>query len=86
MVIPFTGFPGVMRESLIVLLGFLIAIFGFYHGSANYAMSSEENQTEDDTDAAINSSVVSDEQEEIITKPAVEVKVRTRSKKERLGE
>jgi hypothetical protein len=41
MLIPFTGFPEVIRDSFIVLLGFLIALFGFYHGSANYALVEE---------------------------------------------
>ncbi len=39
MLVPFTGFPEIMRDSLIVLSGFLIALFGFYHGSSNYAVT-----------------------------------------------
>lgn len=41
MLVPFTGFPEIMRDSLIVLAGFLITLFGFYHGSANYAIVEE---------------------------------------------
>ncbi len=38
MLIPFTGFPEIIRDSLVVLSGFLIALFGFYHSSSNYAL------------------------------------------------
>lgn len=45
MLIPFTGLPEVLRDSFVVLAGFLISLFGFYHGSANYALV-EENLEE----------------------------------------
>lgn len=47
MLIPFTGFPGIMRDSLVVLSGFLIALFGFYHGSGNYALVEESLEKEE---------------------------------------
>ena len=43
-IIPFTGFPEALRDALIVLLGVLIVIFGFYRGSANYALVGEESK------------------------------------------
>lgn len=45
MIMPFTGFPEIIRESLIVSAGFLIALFGFYHGSTNYALTEEKSET-----------------------------------------
>ena len=47
MLLPFTGFPEIMRDSLIVLSGFLIALFGFYHGSGNYALIEETLEKEE---------------------------------------
>jgi len=37
----YSGFPDVIGDTLIVLLGLLIALFGFYHGSGNYAFVEE---------------------------------------------
>lgn len=51
MLIPFTGFPEIIRDSLIVLSGFLIALFGFYHGSDNYALVEESLVVNLETDA-----------------------------------
>lgn len=48
MLVPFTGFPEIMRDSLVVLAGFLITLFGFYHGSANYALVEETLVTHDE--------------------------------------
>lgn len=44
MLVPFTGFPEVVRESLIVLSGFLIAIFGFSRSYNTYAYKDEERE------------------------------------------
>lgn len=41
MLVPFTGFPEAMRESLIVLSGFLIVIFGFSRSYNTYAYKGE---------------------------------------------
>lgn len=47
MLVPFTGFPEIMRDSLVVLSGFLIALFGFYHGSGHYALVEESFDKEE---------------------------------------
>ncbi|MFA5022977.1 MAG: hypothetical protein WC385_00190 [Candidatus Paceibacterota bacterium] len=44
MIVPFTGFPEIVRESLIVLAGLLIAVFGFSRSYNSYAYSSEEEK------------------------------------------
>lgn len=41
MLMPFTGFPEPVRESLVVLFGFFIALFGFYHGGRSYSLKDE---------------------------------------------
>lgn len=38
MIMPFTGFPEPARDSLIVLFGFFIVLFGFYYGGKNYRL------------------------------------------------
>ncbi len=43
----YSGFPDVIGDTLIVLLGFLIALFGFYHGSNNYAFVEEVAEEKD---------------------------------------
>lgn len=46
MLLPFSGFPQVAKESLIVLAGLLIVIFGFSRNYNSYAYSNEkENQS-----------------------------------------
>ena len=45
MIVPFTGFPEVIRESLIVLAGFLIAVFGFSRSYNSYAYSNDEEKS-----------------------------------------
>ncbi|MFA6254111.1 MAG: hypothetical protein WC640_02570 [Candidatus Paceibacterota bacterium] len=45
MLVPFTGFPEVIRESLTVLAGFLIVIFGFSRGYNNYAYSNGDDKS-----------------------------------------
>ena len=44
MIVPFTGFPEGMKESLIILAGFLIVIFGFSRSYNSYAYSGEEKK------------------------------------------
>ena len=46
MLVPFTGFPEGVRESLTVLAGFLIVVFGFSRSYNSYAIE-EEKPTED---------------------------------------
>ena len=50
MLVPFTGFPEIVRESLIVLAGLLIAIFGFSRSYNSYAIDNQSvvNVTEED--------------------------------------
>ncbi|MCX6712118.1 MAG: hypothetical protein NT041_00310 [Candidatus Vogelbacteria bacterium] len=48
MLVPFTGFPEVMRESLVVLAGFLIVVFGFSRSYNTYAYSSDEEKAVED--------------------------------------
>ena len=48
MLVPFTGFPEVIRESLIVLAGFLIVVFGFSRSYNSYAYSSDEEKSAKD--------------------------------------
>jgi len=44
MLIPLTGFPETIRDSFIILLGFLIAIFGFSRNSVgSYSHGKEES-------------------------------------------
>ena len=38
MLVPFTGFPELFKESLIVLSGFLIVVFGFSRSYNSYAL------------------------------------------------
>jgi len=45
-IVPFTGLPQELQDSLVVLLGALIVIFGFYRGSGNYALVEDEIKTE----------------------------------------
>ncbi len=49
MLVPFTGFPEVVRESLIVLSGFLIVIFGFSRSYNTYAYKDEEGKSAEET-------------------------------------
>lgn len=50
MLVPFTGFPEVVRESLIVLSGFLIVIFGFSRSYNTYAYKKgEEGKSAEET-------------------------------------
>ena len=44
MIIPLTGFPETIRDSFIILLGFLIAIFGFSRNSVG-SYSHHKNET-----------------------------------------
>jgi len=44
MLVPFTGLPEVVRESLIVLAGFLIVVFGFSRSYNSYAYLGEEEK------------------------------------------
>lgn len=54
MLVPFTGFPEFIRESLVVIAGLLIAIFGFYHGSTNYALKEEDKEPSSTNSSGIN--------------------------------
>jgi hypothetical protein len=45
MLVPFTGFPEGVRESLTILAGFLIVVFGFSRSYNSYAYSSEEEKS-----------------------------------------
>jgi hypothetical protein len=42
MIMPFTGFPEATRDSLVVLFGFFIALFGFYYGGKTYRLEEEK--------------------------------------------
>ena len=42
--VPFSGFPEIVRDSLIVLAGFLIVIFGFSRSYNSYAYSGDETK------------------------------------------
>jgi len=44
MLVPFTGFPSVVRNALVILAGFFIALFGFYHGSSHYVIKDEPTE------------------------------------------
>ena len=51
MIIPLTGFPETLRTAFIILLGFLIAIFGFSRnsvGSFSYGKNENSAAREDD--------------------------------------
>jgi hypothetical protein len=54
MLVPFTGFPEVIRESLIVLAGFLIVVFGFSRSYNNYAYSGDSGKTAGEDKVDIN--------------------------------
>lgn len=43
MIIPFTGFPEITRDSLVVLFGFFIALFGFYYGGRTYRIEEDRS-------------------------------------------
>ena len=45
--VPFSGLPLGLKNILVVLCGFLIAVFGFYHGSTNYVLTEEDNKEEE---------------------------------------
>gem|GEM_PF-2780876 len=47
MLVPFSGLPQSLKTLLVVGCGFLIAVFGFYHGSSNYVIK-EENEGKED--------------------------------------
>lgn len=49
MITPFTGFPEVIRESVIVLAGFLIVIFGFSRSYNSYAYLGNDNSISEET-------------------------------------
>lgn len=43
MFVPFSGLPQSLKSLLVVSGGFLIAVFGFYHGSSNYVVKEEDS-------------------------------------------
>jgi len=45
MVVPFTGLPEGVKESLIILAGFLIVIFGFSRSYNSYAYGDGEKKS-----------------------------------------